>query len=788
MEKAVGVVSKVVYFNEDNNYGIIKLKLDYKNKTNDGLQNILFSNTISILCTFDRKPFEDEEYEFCGELEKSSYGYQIKAKTFKRLNEKSKEGIITYLSSTLFPGVGIKAATKVFDVLGDDALDMILKDRNVLDEIDIPSKQKDVIYENLMIHYSKQKDLVSLLNLGLSMATSIKIMNVLGDNALNTVLSNPYSLIDLVEGIAFFRTDEIARKVGIPVDAEIRLTALVMYVIKTSLYQTGNSFIHIDDLLEEITNFTYQEDNGISKERLKQLIDILVSNKKIIIENNNIFEYNIYYDEIEVAKSINLFLRSTTSDIDVSNVDEAINKAMENLEITYSDKQIEAIKKALIEPIVIITGGPGTGKSTVIKGIIESYSMLFKKSELIKEEIKLVAPTGRASKRLKEVTNHYNSSTIHKLLGYQGHGYYSVFDDGPIKAKMLIIDEFSMVDINLASILFKNILPSTKIVIVGDVDQLPAVGIGDVLRDLIESKEITTVRLNKIHRQASDSTIINLAHSINEGYLPNNIIEKQKDRNFISCDDDRVVEIIKQVVASATDNGMDLIKDIQVLVPMYKGIVGIDAINYKLQDSFNKTSKEVIINGKRLRENDKVIQLINRQEKQVMNGDIGYIRWMHFDNEKFTGLDVMFDFGSVHYDKDEVDDLNLAYAISIHKSQGSEFGLVIVPFSFKYYIMLKRKLIYTAITRAKKFLIMVGNIDALKRGIVPIEEKRKTKLQERIHEILNNPNKIYDDNSAFQELSNNDDSIKIEDFMDAELVDEQEMENITPYDFLDIDK
>ena len=227
-------------------------------------------------------------------------------------------------------------------------------------------------------------------------------------------------------------------------------------------------------------------------------------------------------------------------------------------------------------------------------------------------------------------------------------------------------------------------------------------------------------------------------------------------------------------------------KDIQVLVPMYKGFVGIDSINYRLQDEFNKTTDEIVYNGKRFRVNDKVIQLINRHEKQVMNGDIGYVRSINRENGVIKSIDVQFDFGSVHYEKEDLDDLNLAYAISIHKAQGSEFGLVIVPFSFKYWIMLKRKLIYTAITRAKKFLVMLGNIEAFRKGIIQIEDKRKTKLQERIHDLLTNPNAILDPNSAFTEVKEEKmEEVSISDFMNNEKIDIEEMENITLDDFFD---
>ena len=787
MDKIIGVVQKVVYYNETNGYGIIKLKLDYKNPELAKYRTTLFSNVLSILCTFDRKPYDDEEYEFEGELETSSYGYQLKASKFRRVNENSKEGIVTYLSSELFPGIGKKAAEKVFDTLGDEALKLIVNDRNVLDSVDITLKQKDSLYENLVIHYTKEKELVELLNMGIGMGISVRIINVLKENASKLIKQNPYDLIDLVDGIAFLRADEIAKKLGFKDNDPKRLIALIHYVIKTSVYQTGESYSLKNDLFDKVSNFVNAYEEILSFEDFEKYLKQLIEKKKIIIEDETkVFDYNVYYDEINVAKAISKILVNSFVDYDLKDINKAIETVMEKNNIQYSDKQIEAIENALKEPISIITGGPGTGKSTVIKGIVEAYASLFKKEDLIKEKIYLLAPTGRASKRLKEVTNHNNASTIHKFLGYQGNGFFSMLVDNTINAKLVIIDEFSMVDINLASVFFKCISPLTKLVIVGDVDQLPAVGCGDVLRDLIESKEITTTRLNKIHRQAADSTIISLAHEINEGHLPYSVIEKQPDRNFIPCEDEKIIEFISTVVKQGLEKNMDIVKDIQVLVPMYKGIIGIDSINYKLQDEFNKTDDEIIYNGKRFRKNDKVIQLVNRQEKQVMNGDIGYIRAINKDNGTFKSIDVQFDFGSVHYEKDDLEDLNLAYAISIHKSQGSEFGLVIVPFSFKYWIMLKRKLIYTAITRAKKYLIMLGNVEALRRGITQIEDKRKTMLQERIHDMISNPFMILDQSSAFSEIrEESHQEVSISDFMDYEIDDRNEMENIALNDFLD---
>ena len=442
--------------------------------------------------------------------------------------------------------------------------------------------------------------------------------------------------------------------------------------------------------------------------------------------------------------------------------------------------------------MLIITGGPGTGKSTIIKGIIDVYCSLFTNTSQtsIRDNIVLATPTGRAAKRLKEVTGH-EASTIHRLLGFTGFE----FTNPKIDAKMIIIDEFSMVDTSLAFQLFKAIDRGTKIILVGDADQLPAIGPGDILNDLILSKEIRTIKLTKIHRQSQESNIISLAHSINEGRVPYDILEDYDDREFTACGDDLIVNKIINEIRLHIALGYDLINDIQVLVPMYNVSVGINAINQVLQDEFNpikinKSSihKDYIIdkndelnevfevkNGAfKFRVNDKVIQLVNRPDKGIMNGDIGYVWMINVDNKtrKIIGLTVQYDIGKVVYDMDELAEIKLAYAISIHKSQGSEFKIAIVPFSFKYYIMLERKLIYTAITRAKERLIMLGNFEALCRGVTSIEEKRKTLLKEKLIDIINNNG----ESVKYKMLD-----ISLSDF-DLEEVGEDD--EITPYSFM----
>lgn len=765
MERVYGAVTRINYYDEDQGFGIVKIKLDYRDKELAKYRETLFSNSLTVLSNFDRKPIIDEEFEFEGNFETSSYGIQFRAKAFKRRNEQSKESIVTYLSSDYFPGVGKVAATKVFEALGSSCLTEIPKDKSLLDKVKINNAQKKTIYENLYKNQEDEKQLLNLLDLGISLRMAVRIINILGDEAYEIVKENPYKLIDLVEGIGFVRADGIAMNMGIPIDSPLRLKALIIYVLDRHIRNSGDTYIDASELYLEASKVL--DDGVLNKTNFADFVNELATEHKIIIEDNNIYEYKVYNEEYLLARKVYDFLQNEPFNRDETEVLSKINKVMVKNKIEYSKMQIEAIKKAIIEPIVIITGGPGTGKSTIIKGIIDTYCSLFENSDIIKESIKLVAPTGRASKRLNEVTKH-QASTIHKLLGYSGT-FFAVTPESPIQAKMIIIDEFSMVDISLAAYLFSVITADTKIVIVGDADQLPSVGPGNVLKDLIDCKEITTIRLQEIHRQAQDSTIISLAHDINQGRLPEDLLKLQKDRSFIRSSNDNIIPFMEKTIAQAMENeGMDLVNDIQVLAPMYKGSVGIDAINFSLQQRFNPNPFVITHQGKKFKINDKVIQLVNRNEKNVMNGDIGYIFSIDKTNEKIEKVTVMFDFGAVDYKKEELDDLSLAYAISIHKSQGSEFPLVIMPFSFKYYIMLKRKLIYTGVTRAKKYLIMLGDYEAIRKGIVETEEERKTKLVLRIQEIFANPNKIHDPKSAFLEIDDEDD----------------DLENISPYDFM----
>ncbi|MGD9605559.1 MAG: ATP-dependent RecD-like DNA helicase [Bacilli bacterium] len=760
-ESLYGVIAKVTYYNEDTHFGVVKVKLDYQDHRIAKYKAKLFTNILNVTGSFERQPIVDEQYDFVGEFVTNQYGIQFKATRCQARNDNTLEGVITFLSSDLFPGVGKVTAQKIFHALGEDCLSKIEQEQNVLNEIEgITAHQKQTIYGNLVDFQKNKQTLVGLLDLGMTMRTATKIMRFLGNDALEKVRTNPYMLIEMIEGFGFRRADKIALEVGFAKDSALRLQALFLFLIRQICFSYGDTFVEMNFLYQKAAEELNKEEEILSTNNFHDNLDALVDEHQIIIdEQKNIFDLRLYNSEILLAQRIHTFLNNVNqyqySDLD-------IQKAMTDVsiqnKIEYGEKQQDAIIMALKEPLCIITGGPGTGKSTIIKGIIDCLLRLYP-NEIIREKIALLAPTGRASKRLRELTG-YPAMTIHKFLGYEGHGFYRFGPLAKVDAKILIVDEVSMVDLGLAARLFGAVDDDVKVILVGDVDQLPSVGPGDVLNDLISCKEISTVRLTKIHRQAEDSSIVALAHQINAGVVPESVMDRQPDRNFINMQDIDLIPNILKTVEQALNKGMDLIRDIQVLVPMYKGEVGINAINLKMQEKFNPSNGHELKHMNRVfRVNDKVIQLVNRSEKKVMNGDIGYVLSLDYSNGEYQGLTVMFDFGSVDYTRDELEDLTHAFAISIHKSQGSEFDCAIVPFSYRYFVMLKRKLIYTAITRAKKYLIMMGSIEAFIHGIAGIEPKRRTKLQERI--------------TANLQLT-----------VPIEQLEISEMEEITPYDFM----
>ena len=776
-----GTIARINYYNQDSGYTVALFELDYKKKDVLAAKNKIIGNNITVVGFFDRAVYEGEEYELEGDYVKDkNYGLQFKFTKFARKAIDNAYGIVAYLSSDLFPGIGIKIAKMVVEKLGVDAIELIKHNPDVLNEIAITPKQRSIIYSGILSDKNNQEAVIFLLDHCITIDMANKIIIKFGSDVIEELKTNPYILMDKLDRFGFKKNDQFALKLGIPKNSKLRLKALTCYMLKELIYNSGDSYVTKTTLYERIREYILEE---IAHEDFVSVLKTLEEEKKIYMPNDNdVFDYQLYIQETDLAKEIVKLLKGERNpEHKMTSYDQnTINDIYEEIEkessIKFNEEQKNAITSAFSEPIVIVTGGPGTGKSTIVHAIIKMYLKLNKDSSALINEIAILAPTGRAAKRLKETTG-MDSSTIHRFLGYIGGDKFTYNKYNKTTARLIIVDESSMMDLSLAYRLLTSMHDDARLIVVGDVDQLPAVGPGQVLKDLIDTREIKTIRLNKIHRQAENSTIIKLAHSINEGYVPENILEKFSDRTFIPTDNDHLANRLVDLVGMAVRKGKDIKKDIQVLIPMYKGDAGINEINTRIQNLINPLTDEGEIKhlGMSFRINDKVIQLVNRADKGVMNGDIGVIERFKYKNLKINGITVLFDSGYVEYNLDEIEDLSLAYAISIHKAQGSEFDLVIMPISTKYYIMLKRKLIYTGVTRAKNSLILIGDVKALQMGIMQIEHNRKTILKDKIIEYLHNglneekPNlNIIDDESAFDSIG------------------EEELGNLKPSDFEDL--
>lgn len=771
-EKINGTVARVNYYNKDNGYTVVLFLLDYSKIENVNIKNKIFGNIITVVGIFDRMPVEDEEYEINGNFTKNkNYGLQFSLESFHRKEIASENGIISYLSSELFNGVGIKAAKIVVETLGIDAITKIKNDPDVLDTVKISEKQKEAIINGISSDLVNQETTIFLLENGLSLDVAHKTVNALGKDVIALIKENPYIIMDYVERFGFKKNDAFALKLGVKKTDTVRLKALVCYLLKEIIFNLGNSYIPKSLLFEKMISFLEEE---IDATNYTEILKKLTEEKKIHIESIDnelvIFDYNLYKEEIELAQRITSLCvkKSENEKYSKEIIDKQFEIIKQESHIDFNIEQEKAIKYAFTEPLVIVTGGPGTGKTTIIHAIIKLYLRLNNDSQMLSSEIALLAPTGRAAKRMKETTL-MHTQTIHKFLGYMGGNKFTHNKYNKTNAKLIIIDEASMMDLSLAHRLFTSMQDDTQVIIVGDVNQLPSVGPGQVLKDLINTKEIRTITLNKIHRQAEGSSIVNLAHNINEGILPENILEKMHDRNFIQTENGHTLPLLIDLVKKGLEKGKSIQKDIQILAPMYRGDEGINEINHSIQELVNPLSicnEEIKYFDKSFRPNDKVIQLVNRADKNIMNGDIGYVMHLDYKNSKPVGLSVMFDIGTIEYELEELEELSLAYAISVHKAQGSEFDIVIIPISNQHYPMLKRKLIYTAITRAKKSLILIGDIKALQMGISRIEANRKTILKDKIIDYIHsdqirqkdieNVIKIEDEESAFDTIGEKD--------------------------------
>ena len=665
----------------------------------------------------------DEDYIFYGEvIDNPKYGIQYKVDKYEKIMPEDKDGLVIFLSSDIFPGVGEKTAKQIVDILGEDCLNLISNDYECLLKVPKITAKKAVDIQSKLIKYNESfETVVYLTNLGFNMKDALKIYNHYLEDTIRVTQNNPYELIDTIDTVTFNKIDELRNKINIEKNDERRILALIIYVMKTACFNTGDTYLNFDTI-HNVIKSVYEEEIG--DEKLNYYLIELNSLGKIIIKDDKFILYEYYKNEHYVASSV--YNLSNKDDLTVKDIDIKIEKLENFFEINYNEEQKRAIKQSLIKNFSIITGGPGTGKTTIIKGITQAYKMVSGYSpEKLLDKMVLLAPTGRAAKRMSEACS-FPASTIHRYLRWNKEtGEFGYNERNKVSAEFIIVDETSMIDIDLMANFFKAMPSNIKLVFIGDYNQLESVGPGKVLKDLIESEMINTIFLKEIYRQDQNSYITQLAYEVNSGDLQESFLEKKDDYNFIKCENYDILKACCDVANMAVKKGYDL-KNVQILAPMYKGINGIDNLNKMLQKIFNPkddAKNETYDADVIYREGDKILQLENMPDDNVFNGDIGFI-------EKISGTEITIDFdgNKVKYKTKDYKAIKHGYAISVHKAQGSEFEIVIMPITKEYRIMLYKKLVYTAITRAKRSLILVGDPTSFSKAVYNVGNKERRTL------------------------------------------------------------
>ncbi|UXV30716.1 SF1B family DNA helicase RecD2 [Mammaliicoccus sciuri] len=782
-----GEVIRILFQNSDNYYTVIKVDVMDSNED--------FDQEVTIV-GYLPQIVEGETYLFKGKVTNHpKYGKQLQAETFEKELPQTKQGVIHYLSSDLFKGIGKKTAETIVDKLGEDALQKIIDDPDVLKEIPKLNKQKrDTIAESIRENQAIERIMIKLNELGFGPKLAMAIYQFYKEETLNIIKQSPYRLVMDINGIGFQRADQIAEQVGISKDHHDRLVAGVSYFLDQQSLQNGHTFLPVDILVNgayELLNHNQPE--VVTKDQINGVIIEMSEENKLIIENDNCFLPSLYYSE---AKSVQIIHRlyqhqDELKEIEKSDLQLHIGQIEDMNDVSYADGQKLALETAINHKMMLLTGGPGTGKTTVIRGICELYSEIHGVSlnyddyqEGTDFPIVLAAPTGRAAKRLSESTG-LEAMTIHRLIGWSKDTQPDDVLDNDIHAHLIILDEMSMVDTWLMYQFLRAVPDYAQIIFVGDEDQLPSVGPGQIFKDLIDSKVIPRVNLTEVYRQQEGSSIIDLAHKIKNG-LPVSINEKLHDRSFIPCSSNQIATVVEKVVQGAVNKGYNM-QDIQVLAPIYRGPAGINKLNELLQDILNPKDEDTRFlqyGDIEYRENDKVLQLINRPDDNVFNGDIGVVTGVYKAEENALGKDVVivdYEGNDITYTKQDLSEITHAYCCSIHKSQGSEFPIVIMPIVRQYFRMLQKNILYTGLTRAKQSLVVCGEEQAFNQGIQTLGHERMTSFDTKL--------KMYFDTDVESDTESETESIQTkhiiltEDNM-FEIDPMINMNDKTPYDFM----
>ncbi|MCH7662767.1 MAG: ATP-dependent RecD-like DNA helicase [Chloroflexi bacterium] len=698
METITGSVERITFHNSENGYTVLRLRPDKR-----GLSGANREGLVTVIGNLpDISP--GESLRLSGAWSKHpKHGHQFKAEQCEQVLPTTTEGLRRYLGSGLLPGIGPHLADRIVDKFGSDTLDVIENHPERLRQVqDIGPKRS----QQIVRAWAKQKHVKDIMlflhSHGISANLAVKIYKQYGDESLAIVQSNPYQLSSDIFGVGFKTADKIAQALGLPIDRPTRLEAGIMYLLEET-NRNGHVYFPNEDLIKQAAELLNVESPSV------------ISSLNALTESEFIVEDNLpsqqpsteaqpvtylapyYFAELGLAARLKTLAAASPSRLS------DLPKSSISIDQGLSPEQANAISTTLSQPVSVLTGGPGTGKTTAVKALIAAL-------EAADKRYALASPTGRAAKRLSEAADR-PASTIHRLLGYSPRDGFLFNANNPLQIDMLVVDEASMLDTLLAHNLLKALEPGTHLLLVGDVDQLPSVGAGDVLRDIIASQVVPVTSLSVIFRQAADSQIISNAHLINQGEQPDFPKDSRDFFLFTAESPEQAADWVEDVVTKRIPSrfGLDPLKDIQVLVPMYRGPAGINAINARLQAALNPPTAltpERTLSGHTFRPGDKVMQLKNDYEKKVFNGDIGFLADI---SQLDQTLSVKFDDRSVTYEWSEADQLTLAYAISVHKSQGSEFPAIVLPLLTQHYLMLQRNLLYTAVTRAKQLCVLISN-------------------------------------------------------------------------------